>query len=297
MQYPEYSECRLCARSCGVNRNAGERGFCSSASELRLARAALHMWEEPTISGTRGSGTVFFAGCSLGCAFCQNHEISRGSAGVAVPDTRLVEIMLELEARGAHNINLVTPTHYVPTIISAVRDARSRGLSVPIVYNTGSYDTIDTVRSLDGVVDVYLADYKFHREKTARVWANAKNYPEIARAAITEMVTQRGAPIIKDGLMVSGVIVRLLLLPGHLAEAKLAVKYLFETYGDGIYISLMNQYTPTPGISPPLDRTVTHEEYRELVDYAIKKGVTNAFVQDFGTAEESFIPPFDNTGV
>lgn len=297
MHAPEYSECRLCARSCGVNRNAGERGFCGVTSELRLARAALHMWEEPIISGTRGSGTIFFSGCSLGCAFCQNREISRGESGLSVPDSRLSEIMLELENKGAHNINLVTPTHYVPTIISAIGDARRRGLTLPIVYNTGSYEAVDTVRALDGVVDVYLTDYKFHRENSARVWAKAPNYPQIARDAIAEMVAQRGAPIIEDGIMLRGVIIRILLLPEHLAEAKLAVKYLYEEYGDDVYISLMNQYTPIRGISPPLDRVVTRAEYGELVDYAMKKGVTNAFIQDFGTADESFIPPFDNTGI
>lgn len=297
MYSPEYSECRICARSCGVDRNAGERGFCGVTSELCLSRAALHMWEEPIISGTRGSGTIFFSGCSLGCVFCQNREISRGESGRTVSDSRLTEIMLELEGQGAHNINLVTPTHYAPTIIFAVQDARRRGLTLPIVYNTGSYETAETIRSLRGTVDVYLADYKFYRDSTARTLARAGDYPTVAREAIAEMVAQCGTPVIKDGIMQRGVIVRILLLPEHLAEAKLTVKYLYETYGDSIYLSLMNQYTPIQGISSPLDRTVTCAEYDELVDYAMKKGITNAFTQDFGTASESFIPPFDNTGI
>ena len=297
MQLPEYNECRLCARSCGVNRNAGALGACGMGAEPVLARAALHMWEEPPISGTRGSGTVFFSGCSLGCLYCQNVDISRAAYGKTVSIDRLAEIMLELEEQGAHNINFVTPTHYAPTLTAATRIARERGLTLPIVYNTASYDTADTVASLDGTVDIYLADYKYNLSRTAAAYSRADDYPEVARAAIAEMVRQRGRVVIEDGIMRSGVIVRVLLLPGHVAEAKLCVKYLYETYGDGIYISLMSQYTPMPGMPSPLDRRVTAAEYEELVDYAIKKGVKNAFIQDGASARESFIPPFDTTGV
>ena len=297
MQLPEYNECRLCARSCGVNRNAGALGACGMGAEPVLARAALHMWEEPPISGTRGSGTVFFSGCSLGCLYCQNVDISRAAYGKTVSIDRLAEIMLELEEQGAHNINFVTPTHYAPTLTAATRIARERGLTLPIVYNTASYDTADTVASLDGTVDIYLADYKYNLSRTAAAYSRADDYPEVARAAIAEMVRQRGRAVIEDGIMRSGVIVRVLLLPGHIAEAKLCVKYLYETYGDGIYISLMSQYTPMPGMPSPLDRRVTVAEYEELVDYAIKKGVKNAFIQDGASARESFIPPFDTTGV
>ncbi|MBQ8690051.1 MAG: radical SAM protein [Clostridia bacterium] len=293
----EYSACSLCARSCGVNRSRGELGFCRSTSTVRIARAALHHWEEPVISGARGSGTIFFSGCSLGCLFCQNREISGSEAGRDISIFRLAEIMRELERAGAHNINLVTPTHYAPSIIRATELARADGLGIPIVYNTGTYDTVDTVKSLRKTVDIYLADYKYNLEKTARVWAKAEKYPEVAKAAMAEMVKQRGAPVIEDGIMRSGVIVRILLLPSHLAEAKLSVKYLYETYGDSIYISLMNQYTPMPSMPPPLNRRVTREEYSELVDYAISKGVRQAFIQEDGTATESFIPPFDLTGV
>ena len=293
----EYDSCTLCARSCLADRSRGEIGFCHSGAAVKIARAALHHWEEPVISGTRGSGTIFFSGCSLGCLFCQNKEISGGEAGREVSIPRLAEIMRELEGAGAHNINLVTPTHYAPSIIRATALAREDGLRIPIVYNTGTYDTVQTVKTLEKTVDIYLADYKYNLEKTARVWAKAEKYPEVAKAAIAEMVKQRGAPVIEDGIMRSGVIVRILLLPSHLAEAKLSVKYLYETYGDSIYISLMNQYTPMPNMPPPLNRRVTREEYSELVDYAISKGVRQAFVQEGGTAKESFIPPFDLTGV
>ena len=297
MQLFEYSECRLCARSCGVDRNAGKLGVCRVGADPVVARAALHAWEEPPISGTHGSGTVFFAGCSLGCIYCQNSTISRAAYGKTVTIDRLCEIMLELEGQGAHNINFVTPTHYAPSIIAATRAARVKGLSVPIVYNTSSYDTPETIRSLDGVVDIYLADYKYTLPRTAAAYSHAVDYPDVARAAIAEMVKQKGGAVIRDGIMQSGVIVRVLLLPGHVAEAKLCVKYLYETYGDSIYISLMSQYTPMPGMPSPLDRPVTSAEYDELVDYAVKKGLTNAFIQDGTSAKESFIPPFDNTGV
>ena len=210
---------------------------------------------------------------------------------------RIAEMMLELEKKGAHNINFVTPTHYIPTVKEAVILAKEQGLKIPTVYNTGGFDTVEALRTLDGIVDIYLPDFKYWRHKTAMQYSKAATYPEVAKAAIAEMVRQRGAPVIENGIMKSGVIVRVLLLPSHLAEAKLSVKYLLDTYGEGIYISLMNQYTPLAGTAPPLDRRVTHAEYGELVDYALKHGLKNGFTQEWGTASESFIPPFDNTGV
>lgn len=297
-----YEQCRLCARDCGARRTVGERGYCCSDDKMNIARADLHFWEEPVISGERGSGTVFFTGCSLGCIFCQNRLISRADDGVkdrhlTVTDSELAEIMMRLEEKGAHNVNFVTPTHFVPGIISAVELARTLGLHIPIVYNTGSYERVETVDMLKDTVDVYLADYKFHRNTTAARLANAPDYPEVARAAIERMVLKRPRPVIENGLMKSGVIIRLLLLPGHLGEAKLGLKYLYETYGDSVYFSLMNQYTVMPDMTPPLNRTVTDSEYSELIEYALKKGVKNAFIQEGGTAKESFIPDFDLTGV
>ncbi len=253
------------------------------------------MWEEPIISGENGSGTVFFSGCSLGCTYCQNRAISRGNAGREVTEGELAEVMLALQAAGAHNINLVTPTHYVPGIVYAADLAKGAGLKIPIVYNTGSYDTVDTVKMLDGIVDIYLPDLKYYRNSTALELSGAENYPRAARDAIAEMVRQRPEPVIEDGLMKSGVIVRILLLPGHLAEAKLNLKYLYNTYGDSIYISLMNQYTPMPNMPKPLNRKVTNREYDELTEYALKLGIKNAFIQEGGTQSESFIPDFDNT--
>ena len=295
--FNEYKSCRLCARACGVDRTSGSYGYCRMPDKVMLARASLHEWEEPIISGDRGSGTIFFSGCSLGCVYCQNREISAGNVGKEVSLDRLSEIMLSLEASGAHNVNLVTPTHYVPSIIYSVDKARKLGLSVPIVYNTSSYDSESTIALLENTVDIYLADLKYHLSLSAEKYSKAQNYVESAKLAIKKMVEQKGRAEIKNGLMSSGVIVRILLLPGHLAEAKLSCSYLLDTYGDKIYISLMNQYTPIKGVAPPLDRRVTHAEYDELVDYALKHGLKNGFTQEWGTASESFIPPFDNTGV
>ncbi len=292
-----YKECRLCARNCGVDRSIFT-GYCKMPEDMYIARAALHGWEEPCISGTGGSGTIFFSGCSLSCIFCQNRDISRGRIGKAVTPERLSEIMLELEQCGAHNINFVTPTHYIPTLAESIRLARRAGLNVPIVYNTGSYENVEALRLLEGLVDIYLPDLKYYTERTAEKLSSAENYPRVARAAIAEMYRQAGeAKFDSSGIMTRGMIVRILLLPGRVAEAKLSLKYLYDTYGDKIYISLMNQYTPMPDMKPPLDRTVTREEYYQLLDYAEKIGVKNGFTQDFGTAEESFIPPFDLTGV
>jgi putative pyruvate formate lyase activating enzyme len=252
------------------------------------------MWEEPIISGTRGSGTVFFTGCSLGCIYCQNSKISTGQGGRPVTEEELASIMLELERDGAHNINLVTPTHFTPSIISAVKIARDKGLSVPIVYNTGTYDTVENIKSLEGTVQIYLPDLKYYRPETAKKLSFASDYVAVARDCICEMVRQTGAPKLSaSGLLESGTVVRVLLLPGHLAEAKLSVKYLYSTYGDSIYISLMSQYTPKNNCPAPLDRRVTQAEYGELVDYAARLGVTNAFTQELSSALESFIPDFE----
>ena len=292
-----YKSCNLCARACGIDRTETV-GYCGMPSALYVARAALHRWEEPCISGERGSGTIFFSGCSLRCSFCQNRDISRGRSGREVSIERLSEIMLELRTQGAHNVNLVTPTHYVPSIRAAIDIARTRGLDIPIVYNTSSYDSPTALSLMRGYADVYLADFKYYTEKTSGSLALAHDYPSVARRAIDEMVSQTGeCRFDSDGMLKMGTIVRILLLPGHVAEAKLICKHIYSTYKNSVYISLMNQYTPMQGMPSPLDRRVTREEYRQLVNYALDLGVTNAYTQDFGTAEESFIPPFDNSGV
>ena len=289
-----YEKCELCERRCKANRERGEIGYCRMSDKIYIARADLHYWEEPIISGENGSGTVFFSGCSLGCIYCQNSSISRGGAGREVSESELSEIFMKLESKGAHNINLVTPTHYVPSIINAVRLARDLGLKIPIVYNTGSYETQETVESLKGTVDIWLPDLKYYKNETASKYSSASNLPEISKRAIDKMVELSGEPKFdENGMLLSGVVVRVLLLPSHLAEAKLNVKYLYETYGDKIYISLMSQYTPMENMPPPLNRRVTLAEYDELVSYAEKLGIKNAFTQERESAKESFIPPFE----
>ena len=292
-----YASCKLCARECGVNRENGEIGACKSSDKIKIARAALHFWEEPIISGDFGSGTIFFSGCSLSCVYCQNAEISHGGQGKEVSTERLSEIMLELQKKGAHNINLVTPTHFAPSIKDAVISAKGAGLKIPVVYNTSSFDTEETLRSLDGLVDIYLADCKYFRSESAKKYSRAENYPDTAFAAIREMHRQKPEVQLSGAMMTSGVIIRILLLPCHVAEAKLILSKLYKTYGDSVYFSLMNQYTPPPNAPYPINRRVTREEYRELLDYAEKLGIKNAFVQEGGTAVESFIPDFNNEGV
>ena len=298
MKENPYAACRLCARRCGADRTAGETGYCRMGDRAVVARAALHFWEEPPISGTRGSGAIFFCGCSLGCIYCQNRGIARADAGVAIGVPRLAAILSELQAQGAHNVNFVTPTHFVPSVIEAVGMARAAGMTLPVVYNTGSYELPETVDMLAGTVDVFLPDLKYATAKTAAAYSHAKDYPEVARAAIARMVRLAPEPVIDgEGIMRRGVLVRVLLLPEHLAEAKLSVSYLYKTYGDSVYISLMNQYTPPASMPRPLDRPVTRAEYEDLLEYADRIGVKNAFVQESGTQTERFLPRFDGSGV
>ncbi len=292
-----YEKCTLCGRNCGIDRKK-VIGFCGMSDKLYVARASLHMWEEPIISGTRGSGTIFFSGCSLKCVYCQNKEISREMYGLEITSDRLAEIMIELDKKGAHNINLVTPTHFAPSIKAAVIKARSMGLAIPIVYNTSSYDSVEALKELNGTVDIYLADLKYHLPKTGKLLSCAENYTETAKLAIEEMLRQTSKPVFSDdGILMRGTVVRILLLPSHTAEAKLLVKYLADRYGDSIFISLMNQYTPTQDLRSPLNRRVTNAEYRELVDYAVSLDLKNVFTQQRESANESYIPSFDLTGI
>ena len=296
-----YENCILCPRNCNANRNDGNIGACMVSGKLKLARAALHYWEEPCISGEAGSGAVFFSGCSLHCVFCQNEEISRGQSGKEIGKERLVEIFLELQEKGANNINLVTPGQYVPHIIWAVEQARNQGLKLPIVYNTSSYEKVETIMRLQGIVDIYLPDFKYMSSDIAMKYSKAKDYPEIAKAAIAEMVRQQPNPVFDEvtGLMKRGVIVRQLLLPNLLEDAKTIVKYLYDAYGDNIYLSLMSQFTPLSNVEnyPELNRKVSEKEYEEYVNYAIELGVENGFIQEEDVADESFIPHFDCEGV
>lgn len=297
----EEAICTLCPRNCGVNRKGGQKGACKVAGgKISVARAALHVWEEPCISSRKGSGAVFFSGCPLGCVYCQNQAISRGQEGWMIGEERLAEIFLELQEKGADNLNLVTPTHYTPEIIRAVRAARTKGLALPIVYNCSGYEKVETLKTLEGIVDIYLTDFKYMDPEAAGRYSHAKDYPEIAKAALAEMVHQQGKPVFgEDGRMEKGVIVRHLLLPGHVKNAKAVVKYVWETYGSQVYLSLMNQYTPVGenGQWPNLNRKVTKREYERLIDYALSLGVEHAFIQEGGTATESFIPKFDGEGI
>lgn len=295
------TRCRLCPRECKADRANGHPGVCGvSGPGILGARAALHMWEEPCISGENGSGAVFFSGCQLRCIYCQNYKIARAEIGRMISTERLADIFLELQGRKAENINLVTPTHYTPEIICAVKTAKKQGLKIPVIYNCSGYEKTETLKLLEGIVDIYLTDFKYMEPKLAKDFSRAEDYPEIAKAALEEMVRQQEAPVFDErGMMKGGVIVRHLLLPGHVKNAKAVVDYVYEKYRDKVYISLMNQYTPLGHIEeyPELNRRVTKREYETLVDHAIAIGVECAFVQEGSTAEESFIPEFDYEGL
>ena len=296
----KYENCLLCPRKCGINRSTGQTGVCGVSSEIKVARAALHYWEEPCISGKRGSGAVFFSGCSLHCVFCQNREISDGKAGKLISKERLSDIFIELADKGANNINLVTPGQYIPDIVWAVNDAKSRGMKLPIIYNTSGYENVTELKLLEGIVDVYLPDFKYMDSTLSARYSRAKDYPSVAKQALSEMVRQQPDVVIDDstGLIQKGVIVRQLLLPGHVNDAKAVLKYLYDTYHDHVYISMMSQFTPIALKDyPEINRTVTRREYERLVDYALEIGITNAFIQEGDVAKDSFIPAFDCEGV
>lgn len=296
----KYENCLLCPRKCGINRSTGQTGVCGVSSEIKVARAALHYWEEPCISGKRGSGAVFFSGCSLHCVFCQNREISDGKAGKVISKERLSDIFMELADKGANNINLVTPGQYIPDIVWAVNDAKSRGMKLPIIYNTSGYENVTELKLLEGIVDVYLPDFKYMDSTLSARYSRAKEYPSVAKQALSEMVRQQPDVVIDDatGLIQKGVIVRQLLLPGHVNDAKAVLKYLYDTYHDHVYISMMSQFTPIALKDyPEINRTVTRREYERLVDYALEIGITNAFIQEGDVAKDSFIPAFDCEGV
>lgn len=296
----KYENCLLCPRKCGINRSTGQTGVCGVSSEIKVARAALHYWEEPCISGKRGSGAVFFSGCSLHCVFCQNREISDGKEGKVISKERLSDIFMELADKGANNINLVTPGQYIPDIVWAVNDAKSRGMKLPIIYNTSGYENVTELKLLEDIVDVYLPDFKYMDSTLSARYSRAKDYPSVAKQALSEMVRQQPDVVIDNatGLIQKGVIVRQLLLPGHVNDAKAVLKYLYDTYHDHVYISMMSQFTPIALKDyPEINRTVTRREYERLVDYALEIGITNAFIQEGDVAKDSFIPAFDCEGV
>lgn len=286
--------CMLCPRKCGVNRYI-EKGFCGATNKIKLAYYSLHMWEEPIISGDNGSGTIFFSNCNLRCLYCQNKKISIDGYGKLISNKRLKDIMLELQDKGAHNINLVTPTHYVPNIISVLKRIKNKELKIPVVYNTSSYECVGTIMACRNLVDIYLADLRYFDDKLGEKYSLCSNYFENATMAIDEMYRQVGSCEFNDnGLLKKGLVVRVLIIPGHIDDSKKIIKYLYKTYGDDIFISIMNQYTPINKCKySNLNRKVTDEEYDSVVEYALSLGVTNAFVQEGEAASESFIPEFN----
>ena len=287
--------CNLCPHKCGVNRYV-EKGFCRATNKVRLAYYSLHLWEEPIISGENGSGTIFFSNCNMRCLYCQNKQISIDGHGKEISQKKLGEIFLSLQKQGAHNINLVTPTPYVPQIATVLRKMKDKDLKIPIVYNTSSYENVGTIIIMKGLVDIYLADLRYFDDSLSEKYSYCSNYFETATMAIDEMFRQVGSPIINNGLLEKGLVVRVLVLPDHVQDAKKIILYLYETYHDDIFISIMNQYTPITSCKyANLNRKLTDEEYNEVVEYALSLGIVNAFIQEGDTALESFIPKFDKT--
>lgn len=293
-------DCTLCPRNCHADRMAGRTGYCGMTDKIYAARAALHMWEEPCISGCKGSGAVFFTGCGLRCCFCQNRDIAIGKDGCEIDVKRLAEIFLELQDKGAANINLVTGAHYVPQITAALDIAGEQGMGLPVVYNSSGYEKVETLKLLEGYVDVYLPDYKYADPLLAQQFSHAADYPEIVGNALAEMMRQTG-PVVFDeeGYIKKGTIVRHLILPGHTRNSIQVLKYLQRAFGTQIYISIMNQYTPLPQVADieALNRTVTPEEYDRVLRFAERIGIERGFRQEGTTASESFIPEFDESGL
>lgn len=289
-------QCNICPRRCGADRENGSLGFCGASNKIRIARAALHFWEEPCLSGKNGAGTVFFSHCNMKCVYCQNYRISTRGAGHEVSIGELAEIFLDLQSRGANNIDLVTPTHYALDIAEAVKKAKNSGLHIPVLYNCGGYESVETLKRLEGIIDIYMPDMKYYRDKYAVKYSSAPRYFETACAALEEMYRQTGAVVLdKNGIMQSGVIVRHMMLPGLMLDTKKIMDYLFDTYGNNIYISLMSQYTPLKNVErfPELNRKIDMKKYNSIVDYCMNRGMENVFIQEGSAAKESFIPCFE----
>lgn len=287
--------CNLCARNCMVDRE-NQVGFCGATNKLKIARADLHYFEEPCISGENGSGTVFFSFCSLKCVYCQNYELSYKNLGKEITIEKLAELFLMLQEKKAHNINLVTPTHYVPQIIEALKIAKNNGLYIPIVYNTHGYENIETIKMLNGYIDIYLPDFKYFSKDISLRYSNVSNYSDVATLALKEMFSQVGEfTLDENGMLKRGMIVRHLILPNCTKDSKDVLSHVYDLFRDKIYLSIMNQYTPLPHIEkyPELNRKITEKEYDEVVEFALSLGIENAFIQEGETASESFIPSFN----
>lgn len=292
-------ECTLCKRRCKVNRFKS-LGACKAGYKVKVARAELHFWEEPPITFKGGSGTVFFSHCNLKCVFCQNHEISQEFKGLEISIERLAEIFLELQKKGAENINLVTPTHYVIQIIEALKIAKKKGLNIPILYNTNGYDTLETIKLLEGFIDVYLPDFKYFKDEYALKYSKIKDYKENLIPILEEMFRQVGpVKISEDGKILRGMIIRHLMLPGLLFDSKKVIDTIFSMFHDDVYISIMNQYTPMNKASlyKEINKPLNPKHYDSLIDYAASLGVKNAFIQESGANSKSYVPSFKFEGV
>ena len=294
----ELKECKLCPFKCKVNRLDGKLGRCKASDKLKISLVSLHHFEEPCISGTKGSGTIFFSNCNFNCVFCQNYQISQEGMGQEVSIDFLAQSMLEQQAKGAHNINLVTPVMYVYQIIEAIKIAKSKGLKIPIIYNSNGYENIETIKLLEGYIDVYLPDLKYYNDELGRKYSNVNNYFEVSSKAIQEMYKQVGAPKLdENGIIQKGVIIRHLILPNEIENSKNVLKWIVNNIGKEVYVSIMAQYFPTYKAKDikELNRKINNKEYEEIENYVYELGIENGYMQDLGDHEEEYVPDFKNT--
>lgn len=288
--------CKLCPRECNVDRTNNELGFCKLNHKLKIAKVMLHYWEEPCFSNNNGSGTIFFSGCNLKCIYCQNYNVSTNNLGTIITINDLSHIFIDLQEKKANNINLVTPTPYIPQIIKAIKKAKKCGLRIPIIYNCSGYENINALKLLDGYIDIYMPDFKYYDDKYAIKYSKVNNYFQITTNAIKEMIRQTGKPSFnKNGLMTKGVLVRHLMLPNLLHDSKKIIKYFAENFKDSCYLSIMNQYTPLKQVEnyPELNSVIDNNDYNSLINYALDLKIKNAFIQEPGTQKESYIPEFE----
>lgn len=293
-------ECRLCPWDCRVNRRKGETGICRADDKVKVAKAYLHQWEEPCISGTKGSGTVFFSGCNLRCKFCQNYRISQEDFGKEVGIRELATVFLRLQDKGAHNINLVTPTIYIPQVAEAIRLAKESGLAIPVVYNTNAYENVEALKMLTGLVDVYLPDLKYNDDMLAFRLSSAPHYFDVATKAILEMYHQVGEVALDDeGIIKKGLIIRHLMIPGQLEDSKRVLDWIRGNLPAGVYVSIMSQYVPLYRAKdiPELNKRVTEKEYDSIIDYFFNIGLENGYVQEMESSSEEYVPDFDLEGL
>lgn len=295
-----YKNCSICPRNCHIDRTKGQIGYCQSGHEIKAALASVHMWEEPPISGSCGSGTIFFSGCNLRCVFCQNYTISSENSGKTISTERLSEIMLEQQARGVHNINLVTATHFIPSIIKAVQKAKNNGLKIPIVYNTGGYEKVESIKMLEGTVDIYLPDIKYFSTELSLKYSGASDYFDYASEAVLEMYHQTGNNIYDDnGIMKSGVIIRHMIMPSHKEDSYKVLDWIRDNIGTEACVSLLSQYTPAYNAEKykEINRKLMSLEYTRVIEHFFDIGLKNGFMQEKSSAESKYTPIFDLSGL